>query len=64
MCLNYGNALECQMSKWYITPWTYKMICDIMRYPCESWTLIQRTRTQAFKLYKVQWSRHSEAEAT
>jgi hypothetical protein len=27
-------------------------------------TMTQRTRTQAFKLCKVQWSRHSEAEAT
>jgi hypothetical protein len=26
-------------------------------------TMTQRTRTQAFKLCKVQWSRHSEAEA-
>jgi hypothetical protein len=39
MCLNYGNASECQKSKWYPTPWTYKMICDIRRYPCKSWTL-------------------------
>jgi hypothetical protein len=27
-------------------------------------TMIRRTRTQTFKLFKVQWSRHSEAEAT
>jgi hypothetical protein len=27
-------------------------------------TITQRTRTQAFELCKVQWSRHSEAEAT
>jgi hypothetical protein len=27
-------------------------------------TMTRRTRTQAFKLCKVQWSRHSEAEAT
>jgi hypothetical protein len=27
-------------------------------------TMTQRTRTQAFKLCKVKWSRHSEAEAT
>jgi hypothetical protein len=26
-------------------------------------TMTRRTRTQAFKLCKVQWSRHSEAEA-
>jgi hypothetical protein len=26
--------------------------------------MTRRTRTQAFKLCKVQWSRHSEAEAT
>jgi hypothetical protein len=36
---NYENASECQKSKWYLTPWTYKMICDIRRYPCESWAL-------------------------
>jgi hypothetical protein len=27
-------------------------------------TMTRRTQTQAFKLCKVQWSRHSEAEAT
>jgi hypothetical protein len=27
-------------------------------------TMTRRTRTQAFKLCKVQWSRHLEAEAT
>jgi hypothetical protein len=33
MCLNYGSASECQKNKWYPTPWIYKMICDIRRYP-------------------------------
>jgi hypothetical protein len=30
------KCLRVPESKWYLTPWTYKMICGIRRYPCKS----------------------------